>query len=166
MLWLVLGIVLLIVAGAGAQVILRMRAMRAAETTGETGIAGDRYRPMLRLLSDADLQFVPAHLRSSVRADRRMIFRRYLKCLAKDYARLLAGIRMAMVRSGVDRPELARALAKNRLLFSLAVCRIEYRLTLHAAGLGYVDVSGLVEALDALRGQVAAFTPSAVGAAA
>jgi hypothetical protein len=166
MLWLVLGIVLLIVAGAGAQVILRMRAMRAAETTGATSVAGDRYRPMLRLLSDEDLQFVPAHFRSSVRADRRMIFRRYLKCLAKDYARLLAGIRMAMVRSGVDRPELARALAKNRLLFALAVCRIEYRLTLHAAGLGHVDVSGLVEALDALRGQVAAFTPSAVGAAA
>jgi len=166
MLWIVCGIVLLIAGGMSFQVVSRIRAMRIAETDVAPLIAGDRYRPMLRLLSDDDLEFVPAHLRAGLRADRRMLFRRYLKCLSKDYARLLAGIRMAMVRSGVDRPELARALAKNRFLFAVAVCRIEYRLALHAAGLGRVDVSGLVAALDALRTQVAVFTPATMGAAA
>jgi len=156
----------LIAAAAGVQLTIRMRSMEPGEVTVAAPVAGERYRPMLRLLSDEDLEFVPSHLRATVRADRRMLFRRYLKCLARDYGRLLSGVRLAMVRSGIERPELARALAKNRLLFALALCRIEYRLTLHAAGLGHVDVSNLVEALDSLRGQVAAFTPAAAGAAA
>jgi len=170
MLFVLFGVLLLIIAGIAFLVISRMRsivqAMSAAEAASASAVAADRYRPMLRLLSDEDLQFVPAHLRTAVCADRRKLFRSYLQCLAKDYARLLGGIRMAMVRSGMDRPELARALAKNRFLFVVALCRIEYRLALHAAGLGRVDVSGLVEALDALRTQVAAFTPMAAGAAA
>jgi len=161
-----LAVLLLIATGISLRVISRMREIGAVAPVGTSPVAGERYRPMLRLLSEQDIQFVPAHLRATVRADRRMLFRRYLNCLARDYGRLLAGIRMAMVRSGADRPELAHALAKNRFLFVMALCRIEYRLTLHAAGLGQVDVSQLVDALDALRRQVAAFTPAAAGSAA
>lgn len=166
------GTLLLIVAGIVWQVMSRVKAMAACETNAPSAalpagamVSGTRYRPMLRLLSDEDLQFVPSRLRPAVRADRRMLFRRYLKCLSKDYGHLLSGIRSAMVRSGQERPELAHALAKNRLLFAIAVCRIEYRLALHTIGLGRVDVSGLVEALDTLRQQVAVFTPATMGAA-
>jgi hypothetical protein len=115
----------------------------------------NRYRPMIRLLADEDTAFLSGDkaLARSLRAQRREIFRGYLNCLTKDYARLLNGVRLAMVRSGVDRPDLARALAKNRVLFTLALCRIEYRLLLHQAGMGKVDVSGLVDAIDALRAQ-------------
>jgi hypothetical protein len=49
---------------------------------------------------------------------------------------------------------LARALAKNRLLFAIAICKVEFRLALHATGVGKVDISGLVGAVEALRGQV------------
>jgi hypothetical protein len=148
------------------QFVLKMRSLRsrtAGETPGNSLLLGpDRYRPMLRLLSDDDLAFVSADtkLHRTLRARRRDLFRGYLRCLTRDYARLLAGIREAMVHSGVDRPDLARALAKNRALFAVAICKVELRLALHATGVGNVDISGLVDALEALRGQVSVLSTS------
>jgi hypothetical protein len=138
------------------QVLARMRALAAPEVAAAPVVSADRYRPMLRLLSDDDLNFVPAKsgLRRSLRTRRRELFRSYLRCMARDYAHLLAGVRTAMVRSGMDRPDLARALAKNRTSFLMAMYRIEFRLTLHAIGIGKVEIAGLVEALEGLRNQV------------
>jgi hypothetical protein len=133
---------------------------------GRSPSLADRYRPMLRLLSNDDLAFVSAdaRLQRTLRARRRDLFRGYLRCLTTDYARLLAGVREAMVHSGVDRPDLARALAKNRVLFAIAICKVEFRLALHATGVGNVDISGLVDALEALRGQVSVLSASAAPA--
>jgi hypothetical protein len=69
-----------------------------------------------------------------------------------------------MMESGVDRPDLAKAIAKNQMLFAFALYRVEFHLHLHALGVGKVDVSGLVAALNALRGSVNVMTP-ATGAA-
>lgn len=120
-----------------------------------------RYTPMLRLLSEDDAQLVASNkpLARKFRQQRIAIFREYLQCLTRDYARLLGGVRMAMVRSHVDRPDLAAVLARNQVLFALAVCRIEYRLWLHSAGIGKVDVSGLVGAMDALNVQARIVSP-------
>ncbi len=138
------------------QFLSRMRILRVAEGSVPAVVSADRYRPMLRLLSDEDLEFVAGNssLRRTLRSRRRELFRSYLRCLTRDYAHLLAGVRSVMVRSGVDRPDLAEALAKNRVLFVMAICKVEMRLTLHAIGVGKVDISGLVDALEALRGQV------------
>jgi hypothetical protein len=138
----------------------RMRNIRAAETSAIYAVSSDRYRPMLRLLSDEDLAFVPGNtaLSRTLRARRRQLFRGYLNCLTRDYAHLLAGVRAAMAASGADRPELARALAKNRMLFACAICKVELRLALHAAGIGKVDVSALVEAMDRMSAQVRAMS--------
>jgi hypothetical protein len=140
----------------------RLRRLRVIAQGNSPVAVADRYRPMVRLLSDEDTAFVSANkaIARRLRAQRRQIFRGYLNCLTKDYAQLLNGVRLAMVRSGVDRPDLARALAKNQILFTLALCRIEYRLLLYRAGLGKVDVSGLVEAMDAFRAQVSFLTPA------
>ena len=145
-----------------------VRTMNAVSEAQKPVPAAMRYRPMLRLLSDDDLAFTSANksLMRRLRSQRRIIFRGYLHCLTKDYGRLLTGVRMAMVRSGVDRPDLARALAKNQALFALALCRIEFRLQLHAVGVGKVDVSGLVEAMDALRTQVNFLAPASLAQAA
>src|SRR5580658_4461034 len=96
--------------------VLKLRSLQSAEAGSRTSVAADRYRPMLRLLSDDDLAFVSANskLHRELRAKRRNLFRGYLRCLTRDYARLLAGVRKAMVHSEVDRPDLARALARNR----------------------------------------------------
>jgi hypothetical protein len=138
------------------RVLSRVRLPAARSSSGALAVSAERYRPMLRLLSDEDLDFVAANnaLLRTLKSGRRKLFRSYLRCLTRDYGCLLAGIRSAMAASGADRPDLARALAKNRMLFSLAVYRIEVRLALHSLGLGTVDISGLVEAFEGLRAQV------------
>lgn len=154
---LVASVLLIILGSFGWQFLSRMQALRGAEAQGKVIVSAGRYRPMLRLLSEQDLELVAGNsrLRRTLRRSRREMFRSYLRCLTKDYAHLLAGVRLIMVHSGTERPDLARALAKNRILFALAMCKVECRLALHAAGLGSVDISGLVDALEAMRGQVA-----------
>jgi hypothetical protein len=161
---LIIGLLMSI--GTGSALLLFVTRMRLldANIQAQRGVPdANRYKPMLRLLSDADLEFAARNpkLRGRIRSQRREMFRGYLRCLTKDYARLLSGIRGMMVESGVDRPDLAKVLARNRVLFVLALCRIEFHLQLHALGIGKVDVSGLVEALDSLRGAVSVMTPAA-----
>jgi hypothetical protein len=157
-------LVLIAIAAIASQFLFSLRALRNAESrpfarNPVSGVA-DRYRPMLRLLSEDDLNFLAGDATTlrALRTERRKIFRGYLACLTKDYASLLAGVRTVMVQSGVDRPDLARALARNRALFAMAICKLEIRLALHWAGVGKVDVAGLVGAFDALRQQVVSFT--------
>lgn len=172
MLSLFFGALVLIAFGCvGLQFSLKLRSLRsqpAGQIPGSLPLLGaDRYRPMLRLLSDEDLAFVSSHgkLQRTLRTRRRNLFRGYLRCLTRDYALLLAGVRQAMVHSGVDRPDLARALAKNRALFAIAICKVEFHLALHATGVGHVDISGLVGALEALRGQVGVLSTSSLSTA-
>ena len=162
------GTLVLIAFGCiGLQFWLKMRSLRSAGPASSTLLVAHRYRPMLRLLSDDDLAFVSADrkLRRSLRTKRRRLFRGYLRCLTRDYARLLAGIRQTMVQSGVDRPDLARALAKNRVFFAIAMCKVEFRLAMHATGFGRVDISGLVDALEALRAQAIVFSTASLSTA-
>ncbi|HEY3825065.1 MAG TPA: hypothetical protein VGL82_10935 [Bryobacteraceae bacterium] len=165
--FLFIGALFLIAVGFVAlRFLLKMRALQAAETVIRNSVAANRYRPMLRLLSNDDFAFLSANskLQSELKAKRRTLFRAYLGCLTRDYAHLLASVRQAMVHSGVDRPDLARALARNRVLFAIAICKVEFRVLLHATGMGSVDISGLVEALETLRGQVGVLSTSAVAA--
>lgn len=152
------ALVLIVFAAAGLEFFLKMRSLRASHVDAgrASSLTADRYKPMLRLLAQDDLAFLPADsgLQKAIRAKRRTLFRGYLRCLNRDYASLLAGVRAVMVQSGVDRPDLAQALAKNRMLFAIAMCKVEFRLVLHTAGIGSVDISGLVEALETLRTQV------------
>lgn len=156
MIYSIAGLFSVIAVGAFAlQFFMRLRAMEGAATVTSAASANvsGRYRPMLRLLSEDDFGFVAgnARLLRELRAERRKLFRSYLTCLTREYGRLLAGIRLVMVQSRVDRPDLAKALAKNRLLFTFAICRIEYRLAMQSLGLGKVDISSVVEAFDRLR---------------
>jgi hypothetical protein len=66
-----------------------------------------------------------------------------------------------MVNSGVDRPDLAILLSRQRRAFAVAMCRVEWMLALHAIGFENVkvDVSGLVGAVDNLTGIVNVFSP-------
>jgi hypothetical protein len=116
-----------------------------------------RYRPMLRLLDEADYAFLAAQPGYSkkylnrLRAERREIFRAYLRNLVRDFHRLHMAARMVLVYAPQDRPELAMTLMRQRFLFMFAVVAIECRLVLHTAGIGTVDVRKLIAALDNMR---------------
>jgi len=161
---LIFALFIVLVAGSGILMLAaRMRMLDSVAQSNRALPDAERYRPMLRLLSDADLKFAARNpaLRAKIASRRRELFRGYVRCLTKDYGRLLGSIRRLMVESGVDRPDLAKALAKNRFVFAMALCRIELHLRLHALGLSNVDVSGLVEALDGLRATVNVMSPAA-----
>jgi hypothetical protein len=114
----------------------------------------DIYHPMLRLLSDDDSE--------ATRADRRRLFRAYVRDVAQDYGRLLASIRITMAQSNADRPDLARVLLRNRLFFAVALVRIDLTLCLHAMGINRVDVLVLVDTLNILRRQASLLADSTV----
>jgi hypothetical protein len=119
----------------------------------------DDYRPMLRLLDEPDDRFIAAHpafgpkKTREMRAERRQIFRGYLRRLRADYGRICLSIRTLIVESDVDRPDLVKALMRSQILFAVAVFGVEWRLVLHTMGTGTVDVRNLVAALEAMRGQ-------------
>lgn len=53
-----------------------------------------------------------------------------------------------------DRPDLARNILKQRLMFSWALGGVEVRLALQSLGLGTVDVRGLVGVMETMREQL------------
>ncbi len=72
-----------------------------------------------------------------------------------------------MMYSTQDRPDLAGILYKQRqALFAVAMLGVQWRLLLHACGLGNVDVSGLVRAMEQMRLELRQMVPVAGAAGA
>ena len=136
----------------------------------ETGLPGDleslfapsRYKPMERLLDPADGSFLasqPACSRGMMRrfrASRLGIFRGYARCLGRDFSKVSTALKMLMIHAPVDRSALAGLLLKQRLLFSVNMMSLQFRLVLHGFGWSapQADIRNLVEALDAMRSQL------------
>jgi hypothetical protein len=116
-----------------------------------------RYRPMERLLDAGEYQRLEAHpaltpkMRKRIRSRRVRLFREYLDCLSLDYRRACKAVKMLMVQSAQDRPDLAALLVRQRFTFSLRLVMAETSLTLHGLGVGSVDTAKLVAALDSMR---------------
>jgi len=128
-----------------------------------------RYKPMERLLDPTDYRFLesqPAFNRKMarrVRSNRVNMFRGYARCLARDYSRVSAAVRILMVHAPVDRSALTGLLLKQRLLFSYNMASLEGRLFLHSLGwtAPVVDVRSMVDSLDTLCAQLRAMAPVA-----
>jgi hypothetical protein len=131
-----------------------------------------RYRPMERLLSEEDYRFLasqPGFDKRSlrrIRAERRKVFRGYLACLSRDFSLVGAALRLMMMYSAQDRPELAGILYKQQALFALGMLAVQWRLVLHTCGVGTVDVSGLVRAMESMRMELRLMIPAEGAAAA
>ncbi|MGA2328510.1 MAG: hypothetical protein ABSH05_19715 [Bryobacteraceae bacterium] len=126
-----------------------------------------RYRPMERLFVEDDYDFLAAqpgfHPRISrkLQAERRRVFRHYLRCLRRDFDRLSAAAKTVLVHAAQDRPDLATTLLKQRMVFSYAMLVVEFRLALQTLGIGRVDVRRLVTSLEAMRDQLRQLTQHA-----
>ena len=118
-----------------------------------------RYRPMFWLLDESDCRLAAlvfpgnSQLRQ-IRSERRSLFRIYLRELRADHARIVGAIREVLVESERDLPDLAKALYRCQVMFLLAMMLIEFKLQLHALGVGTVDARSLVAALDGLQLQL------------
>ena len=132
----------------------------------------DRYLPMMHLLDDRDMYFLRSQpgytprMESNLRAQRSQIFAGYLRCLTTDFRRVCAALKLVMVQSQQDRPELAALLVRQECMFAAAMILVRVRLFLYGHGLSSVDVSSLLENFDALRTELRSMMPSPVLASA
>ena len=120
-----------------------------------------RYRPMERLLSDADADFLASQPRFRgettwrFRRERRRIFRGYLECLQQDFDRASTALQIMMIQSTYDRPELGLVLLRQKAIFQAALLRVQFRLLMHACGWNQaVDLGTLGASLDVLSGEL------------
>lgn len=119
-----------------------------------------RYAPMERLLDRSDLVFLEAQpgyraqIGKRLIADRRKIFRSYLRFLVRDFNQLINIGKFMVVYSNQDQQEFARTLIRQQLKFYTQVYTIQVQLTFYPWGWGAVDAQGLLAALGDMRGRV------------
>ena len=132
----------------------------------------ERYRPMMRLLGDEDLTFLRSQpgftprMAAKLRIQRCRIFRGYLRSLNADFRRVCAALKLIMLHSEDDRPDLAEVLVRHQMMFAMGLMAVEFRLFLYRWDLCDVDVTGLVKVFDAMRLELRRLVPSAAGAVA
>ena len=120
----------------------------------------ERYRPMFRLLDESDFAFIHSgvpgrsQLLRHFRAERRSLFRVYLRDLGADHTRIVRAMHNLLVESNIDRPDLAKALYRCQFTFGLAMLSIEFSLFRYALGIGTVDVRSLFSAVEGLQLQL------------
>jgi hypothetical protein len=128
----------------------------------------ERYQPMLRLLSGEDLEFLKSQpgytprTATRLRIQRCQIFRGYLRCLNADFSRVCAAIKLLMLQSRNDRPDLAAVLVRAQVTFICGMAGVHARLLLYRWGLCSVDVSSLVKLFDGMRLELRTLVPAAL----
>lgn len=120
-----------------------------------------RYLPMRRLLSreEEDFWIASATLesgsesraRAAFRAERRRMFREYLRLIRDDFSRLSDGVRQAVIRSQTDRTVEVETLLRLELGFRRLLLMAELRLAFHWIGVRPVDAAVLIDALQSFE---------------
>jgi hypothetical protein len=130
----------------------------------------DRYRPMLRLLGEDDTVYLrqrEGYSRKQAcayRSARCQIIRGYLNWLEEDFARIATALRVLMVQSHQDRPDLAILLIRHKIIFHYGIMAIRLHLLVYRWGLTRVDTSLVMGAFDSLRVELRQMVPVAVAA--
>jgi hypothetical protein len=129
--------------------------------------------PLERLLDPAEFEFLQKRGLSKqrirgLRAKRRGLFRMYLRRLTNEFNMADAALRTVLVTTGCDRPNLARELARQRVLFYRGLIGVELRLTLNAMGFDSVPVPSLdlIRPLERLHLEFCNLVPDMSAAAA
>ncbi len=126
----------------------------------------ERYRPMLRMLDDGDIEFLRSQpgftprMAAKLRAQRTRIFKGYLTSLEGDFARVCSAIKLIMLQSRHDRPELAETLVKQQMTFACGMLRVRASLVLYRLGGCAVDVTELVRLFDSMRVELRTLVPA------
>jgi tRNA/tmRNA/rRNA uracil-C5-methylase (TrmA/RlmC/RlmD family) len=117
----------------------------------------ERYRPMLRLLNQEDVHFLriqpgfTKQMATKIRLQRCQVFQEYLRHLDNDFKRICSALKVLMVQSKQDRPDLASLLLRNQITFAYGMIMVQARLVCYRYGIGTMDVSGLVKLFDGMR---------------
>jgi hypothetical protein len=129
-------------------------------------LSPDRYRPMMQLLEPDDFAFLEAQpgftpgMARGLRAQRCRLFRCYLRTLSEDFGRVIMALKLILLCSAHDRPDLASALVAQQFQFALTLAGVYVRLFLFRWDLCRVDVSRLVGIFDSMRLELQALIPA------
>jgi hypothetical protein len=135
-------------------------------------LSTDSYRPMTRLLDSRDIEFLRSQagytrkMETKLRAQRCQIFRGYLRCLDMDFTRVCTALKLVLVQSAQDRPDLSAVLVHHRIMFVSGLLAVYFRLFLYRWGICTVDVTSLVQIFDLMRIELRTLVPSTMPAAA
>jgi hypothetical protein len=138
-------------------ILRRRRSSATLDSDDAAGFSLDRYQPMARLMAEEDLVFLKsqpgyrAEMGERWKRERRRIFRLYLAELKADFRRLHAHARELVAGSGADSAALVEVLIKQQLTFLMATTALEFRLVLQQIGIGKVDITPLIELVEAMR---------------
>jgi hypothetical protein len=125
-----------------------------------------RYRPMLRLLSQEEFHFLitqpgcSPQMAKRFRIQRRQIFRAYLRQLDSDFKRLCMALKVVMVQSKHDRPDLALLLLRNQMTFAYGMMMVQFRFLCYRYGIGTVDITNLLKLSASLRLELRTLVPA------
>lgn len=170
-----MGLVIILILGAccGAASVLALAFRSVASPKSAHPITAEwveelsveRYRPMLRLLDDRDVRAlqrkpgIPQEKIAQFRHERCRIFQKYLRRLAADFASVCLALKVVMLQSHVDRPDLAATLMRAQFRFAVGMVLVQSRLVLYELGVGTVDVTGLFTLFDSMRLELRSLTP-------
>jgi hypothetical protein len=130
-------------------------------------LSTDRYRPMMRLLDPREIEFLcsqagfTSKMESRVRAQRCQIYRGYLQCLNMDFQRVCTALKLVLVQSEQDRPDLSSILLHNQILFATGLLAVHFRLILYGWGICTVDADGLMRIFDGMAFELRHRVPAA-----
>lgn len=134
--------------------------------------SASRYRPMERLLSSEDFDFLASQpgfepqIAKKLRNERKVIFRSYFNSLIQDFNRLHITARAVIAHSKTDQSHAAAQLMRLRFAFSLAVLRTEVSFALYRMGVGSMNSRAVVAYLEEMSAQVHSLATAPIAQAA
>jgi len=117
----------------------------------------ERYRPMLRLLKQEDLRFLrrqpsfTPEMATKFRLKRCQVVQAYLCHLDADFKRICTALKIFMVQSRHDRPDLATRMLRSQMTFAYRMMVVQFQLVFYRFGVGTVGVTGLLKLFDGMR---------------
>lgn len=135
-------------------------------------LSTDRYLPMMRLLDSRDIEFLRSQagftpkMEAKLRAQRSQIFRGYLRALDMDFQRVCMALKLVLLYSEQDRPDLSAVLVRNQILFATGLLAAHFHLFLYRWGICAADATPLVQIFDAMRIELRTLVPAAMPACA
>jgi hypothetical protein len=165
-------ILVALILGIGALVRMLGSTDRSLPVTAEwiDDLSADRYRPMMRLLDPREIEFLRSQagftskMESRMRAQRCQIYRGYLQCLNMDFQRVCTALKLVLVQSEQDRPDLSSILLHNQILFATGLLAVHFRLILYGWGICTVDADGLMRIFDGMAFELRHRVPAAAPA--
>lgn len=135
-------------------------------------LSPERYRPMMRLLDDRDIELLRSQpgftpkMAAKMREQRARIFGGYLDTLNADFQRVCTAVRILMAHSHHDRPDLATVLIRQQAAFMVGMAYARAQMWLFRLGFGGMEANALVNCFDVMRRELRSLVPAEFGAAA